>query len=367
MDSYKYEKTFSKNGNLMKQKLFLTVAMLVLILLSVSLSSATEININWRQKLDSGKVYDLKFMPGQESFVLVTDYFLEVRSCEDGLIMKSVAIPYIGAAHNIEFTPDSTKLILAYADKIEIREIENFSLINSYTIPEEEEFSIRFYEMIVDPVRPFIYALWIKTKGIHSTFEEYDKILIFDRETLQPIGELTNGNDTNLRFKNIAVSKDGKYLAAMNYGVSKLIVWSLDTRQKIVDKYISDPSSKEFSEPADIKFSELNSDKVFFTGQFFQREGKETLEGLCIFSISENRIIDSTFATGVNSGIAHIAFFEYGQKIFLGGYMIKFINLNDMRLEYKRKYNENNILINAGYPIYNEKKKFFLGYNPGGI
>ena len=56
----------------MKHKMFFTVAALVLLFLSASLTSANEITIDWRQKLDSGIVDDLHFMPGQEQFILTT-------------------------------------------------------------------------------------------------------------------------------------------------------------------------------------------------------------------------------------------------------------------------------------------------------
>ena len=357
----------------MKQKMFLTAAAaLVLLFLSASLTRAAEITIDWRQKLDSGMVDDLHFMPGQEQFILSSGQvqkFTEIRSCEDGSILQSY--PFGGS--QFEFTPDNTKLIFMSGPHIErgelqLRNLSDMSLLTQYQLPKDDELPYSYFEKIaVDPVRPFIYAIWLRRNNNPNASIVKTKILIYSRETLQPIGELTTATDSSLYFTNIAVSKDGKYLAAMNAWKSKLIVWSLDTRQKIVDKYISDQNSDKSSSSADIKFSELNTDKIFFTGQFYQREGKETLEGLCIFSISENRIIDSTFAIGINSGIAHIAFFEYGQKILLGGYMIKVINLNDMQLEYKRIYNENDNIISATYPDYNEVKKFFLGYNPGGI
>ena len=284
----------------MKRKLFFTLVALVLLILGENSVLSYEININWRQKLDSGKISDLKFMPGQNTFIHNTGYETQIRNCEDGEVIAKYPIK----ATQYEFTPDSSKLVMLNGfHAIQIRNLSDMSLVNEIErTVDPDGYYVSFQHILVDPVRPLVYAFWKKTKGIHETYEEYGKILIFDRETLQRVGELTTGNDTNLRFANIAVSKEGKYLAAITWGISKLIVWSLDTRQKIVDKYISDQNSDEFSDPADMKFSELNSDKVFFTGQFYQSAGKERLEGLCIFSISENRIIDSTFAIGVNSG-----------------------------------------------------------------
>lgn len=355
----------------MKHKMFFTVAALVLLFLSASPMWAAEITIDWRQKIDSGRVDDLKFMPGQEQFILSSGQvqkFTEIRSCEDGSIIQT--FPFGG--YQLEFTPDSSKLIFMSGPSIErgelqLRNLSDMSLISQYKLPKDDELPYSYFtQMAVDPVRPFIYAIWLRRGNNPIDFKIKTKILIYDRETLQPVGELTTATDSSLYFTEIAVSKDGKYLATMNAWKSKLIVWSLDTRQKVVDKIISDPNSDKSSSTADIKFSELNTDKIFFTGQFYKNNNEE-LNGLCIFSINEKRIIDSTFAIGINSGIAHIAFFDYGQKILLGGYMIKFINLKDMQLEYKRIYNENDNIISATNPVYNEEKKFFLGYNPGGI
>lgn len=354
----------------MKHKMFLFSAAILLLLSYSNPVRAGEITVNWRVQTDSNqisdstKIYDLKFMPGQESFIIVTGSSLQVRSCEDGTVVKSVPIPYISAAHNIEFTPDSTRLILAYADKIEIREIENFSVLKSYTIPkDEEEFSVRFYEMKVDPIRPYIYTIRNRQKNVLGNLVRYRKILIFDRETLQPVGELTTAEDEKLLLANLAISKDGKYLAAMNNKVSKLIVWTLDTRQKVVDKYISDQNSDKWSSSADIKFSELNTDIIFFTGQFY-RKNNEELTGLCIYSIKENRIIDSTFAIQPNSigGNPKIYLFENETKfIASNGVYLNVLNLIEKKFELKKDILGVNRMALGNFNYHNFEKYFIGG------
>jgi hypothetical protein len=162
----------------------------------------------------------------------------------------------------------------------------------------------------------------------------------------------------------MAVSNDGKYLAVMNEGISKLMVWSLDTRQKIVDKYIATDNYK-FSDPADVKFSELNTDKIYFTGQFYQGSNNG-LFGLCIFSISQNRIIDSTFATveDIDDRIYNegFTFFDNETKILGGGGpFVKIVNLISMAMEFQRHYQEGDTVY-PGNSVYSSKHKFFIGY-----
>jgi len=351
----------------MKHKMFFTVAALVLLFLSVSSIWAAEITIDWRQKLDSGIVDDLHFMPGQEQFILTSGQgpnFTEIRSCDDGRILKS----YPFGGYQFEFTPDSTKLIFMCrptpeTGELQLRNLADMNLLASYQPPKEEVLPYSYYDGIaVDPVRPLVYAIRTIRNNNPSNGIVKMKILIFNSETLQPVGELTSGVDSSLKFSEIAVSKDGKYLAAMNYGDSKLTVWALDTRQKIVDKFIADQNTGKFSHPADIKFSELNTDKIFFTGQFY-KYNDDVHAGLCIFSISENRIVDSTFAIPPNRfGInPEICLFENETKIIgTSGGNLRILDLINKKIEFTREVTPINELA-VGSINYSEKLKFFIG------
>ena len=345
----------------MKHKMFFAVVALVLLqMLIASPIRAAEITIDWRQKLDSGEVSDLKFMPGKNTFIHNTGYETQIRNCEDGVVIAKYPIK----ATQYEFTPDSSKLVMLNGfHAIQIRNLSDMSLVNEVErIFEPNGYSVTFQEILVDPVRPLVYARWEKTKGQHETYEEYGKILIFDRETLQQVGELTSGKDTNLYFAKIAISKDGKYLAAMNNKASKLIVWTLDTRQKVVDKYISDQNSDKWSSSADIKFSELNTDKIFFTGQFY-KSNNDVLAGLCIFSIKENRIIDSTFAIPPNryGTNPEICLFENETKVIgASGITAKILDIIGKKIEFEKNILGNN-LVAVGNVNYHNYEKYFVG------
>jgi hypothetical protein len=82
--------------------------------------------------------------------------------------------------------------------------------------------------------------------------------------------------------------------------------------------------------PSCIKFSELNSDKIYFSGNFPQSiEGNNANNGLFIYSISENKIIDSTFGVG-NERVfeGFFTFIENEERlIFSNGFQMFVINL----------------------------------------
>ncbi len=353
----------------MKRKMFVTLAVLVLLILNASSIWTAEITIDWRQKLDSGRVDDLHFMPGQEQFILSSGQvqkFTEIRSCEDGSIIKY----YPFGGYQFEFTPDSSKLIFMsgpYPEiaELQLRNLSDMSLLTQYQLPKDEELPYSYFDqMAVDPVRPFIYVIWVRTNNSLTNTITKRKILIYNYETLQPAGELTTDADSSLMFSEVAVSKDGKYLAAMNYGISKLVVWSLDTRQKIVDKFISDQNTGKFSEPADIKFSELNTDKIFFTGVFYKKNNVGNFGGLCIFSISENRIIDSTFAIPpyILSANSKIFLFSNETKFWGSGESnLKIIDMKNSKIEYQKTYSELDYIGSGEKLIYNENNKYFIG------
>jgi len=342
---------------------FFTLTALVVVLLSICSSPlrAADITINWRQKLDSGRVSDLKFMPGQEQFIVGLGLSTEVRSCDNG--EKINVYPF--GSWQIEFSTDSNKIVTILPingyKTLQLRSADNMELLKELILPPDEEgYGISFQEIKVDPLRPYIYALWEKTKVIHETYENYTKIQIYDINTLELVSEITDGgNDLGV----MAISKDGKYLAAMSIGASYLIVWDLDTRIKVIDKQIGIWKGNDISEPADIKFSELNTDKIYFTGKFYQPGNAETLEGLCIFSISENRIIDSTFAIKPNNfgWNPEICLFENETKVIgTSGVTAKILDLIGKKIEFEMNILGNN-LVAISNVNYHNKEKYFIG------
>ena len=353
----------------MLKTLFLFVAALVLLSIFSSPVRAAEITINWRFVIDYGRVDDLKFMPGQEQFILSSGQvqkFTEIRSCDDGRILQS----YPFGGYQLEFTPDSSRIIFASGPYekngyLQIRKLDDMSLLNETILTTSENFPYSFYgDIAVDPIRPYIYAVWMEYNGNSYQAIFKTKILIYDLNTLELIGELSKSGDPISEHEDMAISKDGKYLAAMNIGASYLIVWDLDTRSKVIEKQIGIwKGGNDISEPADIKFSELNTDKIYFTGKFYQTGNAETLEGLCIFSISENRIIDTTFAIKPNNfgWNPEICLFENETKVIgSSSGNLKVLDLFNKKIEFEKIVTGVNQM-GISNTVYKISDKYFIG------
>ncbi len=80
--------------------------LIALLLASMSLH-AGELVFHWNTMADS-KIYDMEFMPDNDYFILCTANDIQIRKTEDGEIFKT----YQFGATEIEFTPDSSKILL---------------------------------------------------------------------------------------------------------------------------------------------------------------------------------------------------------------------------------------------------------------
>nr|HPO63446.1 T9SS type A sorting domain-containing protein [Candidatus Kapabacteria bacterium] len=142
-------------------------------------------------------------------------------------------------------------------------------------------------------------------------------------------------------------------------------VWSLETQKK-VNEYQICPTiygTDIWGIPSCIKFSELNSDKIYISGEFSQNnEETDQHSGLFIYSISENKIIDSTFGVGSERIYgSKFTFFEKENKAMAtNGIYLYIINYKDSKIEYKT-------MLNANIPIYdkiiyNNTNDYFISY-----
>ncbi len=285
----------------MAKKLNFTLVMIITIIFSLCLH-AGELTFGWNKINESGNIRDMEFMPDNDYFILSTVKDIQIRRTETGELVSTYPIPAV----QLEFTPDSTKLISIYGDRLEIRNLNDMSLIRQHIIPtgtdteglDIVESGIRFNELVVDPVRPYIYVIRQRSGTLNGNiYLDIRKIVIYNYETMEEVGIMPNSNGDNLWLQRIAISKDGKYLAVNNGGASYLRVWDLGTRQEIRSYKLCDyiPGSGDDGQPSCTKFSEINSDIIYFSGKF-PKKGS----GIFIYNISENKIIDSTFAIAPN-------------------------------------------------------------------
>ena len=340
--------------------------LIALLLASMSLH-AGELVFHWNTMADS-KIFDMEFMPDNDYFVIVTANEFQVRKTEDGEIFKTYPKTETYEDQDIEFSPDSTKLFLSYGEVIEMRDVEDFSIIQTYTMPPAEEgYSPSFLEIKVDPKKPYIYALerqwWVGTPGEGAG---RDGIFVYNYETMEKVADITPAGFDRKVYGHIAISSDGKYLSFINQGESYLITIDLATQKELqrfrICKNYSDGGGSG-GMPVCIKFSELDSDKIYFSGMY-PRDMYENnyLYGLLIYSISENKIIDSTFGFGENQICnSRFTFFDNENKAMAtSGVYVYTLDFKNFKFLYNNIINSEMGGI-ALQIIYNKNNFYFLG------
>ncbi len=175
-----------------------------------------------------------------------------------------------------------------------------------------------------------------QTQKLYYTIQKYDY------EKMELVEDLTFENELGIQFTHLAISKDGKYLAALNNGESRLIVWDLATKNRIVEYRLCHDLYRQYwrGEPSCLKFSEIDTKKIYIAGYFPHGDGLTSLpqykyQGLLAFDIFKNAIIDSTFAVSpLNVGSGQFEFSDDETKIFTnGGNYLRVINLETTKLE----------------------------------
>ncbi len=332
-----------------------------------------ELTFGWSKINKDGNIYDMEFMPDNNYFVFADYKNLKLCSTETGELVHAYPFAEKANTGNIEFTPDSTKMIFAYGNKIELRNVGDMSVINNYQIPTGTDTSglnvmsgeIAFDEMVVDPVRPYIYVVRHSSGYLSGgKYFSFDKLVIYNYETMEEAGKISTTEDEGHELLKIAISKDGKYLAANTRGPSHLKVWNLETRERIRNFQLSAEGTSS-GEPSCTKFSELNTDLIYFSGRFPQSaEPASKYNGLFIYSVSANKIIDSTFGVGekkINQG--YFTFIDNEKRLIYPNYGgdLYIINLEN-------KIIEHSYYIETGAPgawiksVFSHKYNTFVGF-----
>lgn len=301
------------------------LALLLILMFSANNLYADQLYLEWSFYDHTIRNYDIELMPDEDFFILATDKDVQIRKTETGEEVKTYPIP----AKDIEFTPDSNRIILIQPwdgknPKIQIRDVEDFSLKGEYVAPEDvdlegydfTDYYLKYRSLIVDPIRPYIYL--IRERGGHVLGGGYlmlNKILIYNYETMEEVKELDFVSSKNKEFINfLAVSADGKYLSSIGDGKTQIKTWDLDNH-KLLNSYDVCKSSSGndiWGSPTCLKFSN-NSENIYFSGDFKHWEDDDNHRGIFIYNIDDNKIIDSTFGIGnlrVRGG--YFEFFEKG-------------------------------------------------------
>jgi len=299
------------------------------------------------------RIHDMELMPDHNTFLVTTSEELQIRSTETGEIIET----YPFGSRELEFTSDSTKLISYFRDTLFIRNLDDFSLINRYIIPpNEEEWRFHFHGLQVDPVRPYIYVIREAEEklGIEPKFT-FRRILMFNYETMKLEKDITPEGFEKELCEKIAISKDGKYLAAVSEGKSKIIIFDLDIRKAIQELQICpyDLPWDDHGNPTCVKFSQLDNDKIYISGIFPKGVNIPVFSGIYIYSIKSNSIIDSTF----NIVKGYFDFFDIERRmIYTNGWSMFVINLESMIIELT-----DGIYNISAQIIYSQTEDIFIG------
>jgi WD40 repeat protein len=354
----------------MKKTLCFSILLTAAVLLFASSRTFSgELQFLWSNYLDSGVVFDMEFMPDNNYFIMGTYYCTQIRETATGNVVQT----YPFYLSHIEFTPDSTKMITQHEYNIQLRNINDLSVIKQYTLPwgtdttdlNYELSSIGWDNIIVDPIRPLCYGLRVRSGIISNNGRvNINRVMIYNYETMTEVGELTVPDDIKLGIKIIAISKDGKYLAAITEGSSYIKVWDLNTRQKIRDFLVGYDNTATGAEPSQITFSQVNTENLFFSGTFPSKISG--YNGILNYNIAQNKIIDSTFAVGpLRVGQVPFCYFENEDRIITTR-PNKILIINNVTKLWEFLIDKDTISggqIFWGYNRYSNSLKYFIGFS----
>ncbi len=295
-------------------KKFILIAVIFLLLCSGHLK-AGEIIFGWNIKNPSGTVWDMKFMPDESKFIVLAGITesgqIQIRESETGSLIQTYPNNFASFA-NFEFTKDSTRILIANSNfsDLSMFNLNDMSLIKELKL-NNDTIAKWFTHLAVDPIRPYVYVTTYSEKGPLPPIIR-GQVSVYNYETMELVTHLT-GYDENV-YDCLAISKDGKYLAAINNGKSFLKVWSLDSMSLIRNFQLYDNQlPKRNCEVKDIKFMNNDSDNLFISG-FFPKNYTNYFEGIFLYNLTKNNLIDSTFRD-ISSG--NFIFFNNDNKILL--------------------------------------------------
>lgn len=333
----------------------------------------------WDLGISSGYINDVEFTPDNDYFVLATNIDFQVRKTESGELVKSFSF----GANDIEFSPDGSRIILLSPFKdsiayIQIRDSENFSLLNEKIITLGSDTTgynylqanIILKSLIVDPVRPYIY--FIKSVSGYIPDAKYlslSKIVIYDYEKMIEVKELASVSSSALEYFNyLAISKDAKYLASIGDGQTQLKIWDLETMVLKQSYEVCEATKNldKWGHPWCIKFSDINSNNIYFSGVFQKWKDDDSHRGVFLYNMEAKNIIDSAFIikNGVVEG--YFNFLGNEERIVKTNHgLIKILNNSLKTIEFSTNVDDYNYAKRwSKKVIYSSGKDIIIGSSP---
>jgi WD40 repeat protein len=319
----------------MRTKLMLIMAIIAVTLFMPSQTKAGESTNNivfgWHQVNESGKILDISFIEGGSKFAtLIENGEFQIRETETGNILKKFNNFSLASFANFELTPDGNRVLVANSSNgsIALYNLNDISLIKGASIYYGDTIATWVTNMAIDPVKPYVYVTIYARKGTTSNLIQRGQISVYNYETMELVAHLTDF--TNEYYPCLAISPDGNYLTAINYGASYLQVWDLKKNElhRKFQLYDIDGKGDFVCSPQDIRFSEKNNGNIFYTGKFPKINGLGSeYDGLFIYNVVKNDIINDTFRSIV--GGIFCGFDDDERIIHTNSFDLKILNIKE--------------------------------------
>jgi hypothetical protein len=338
---------------------------LVIFIITTALQSAEIIPV-WNKESGAGDIQDMELLKGGDQFIILAgegpEAQIQIRNTEDGELVSSFTAP-ISTGSKLQITPDSSRILVVNGSYAQLRNLDSeYSIQTTYHI-ESDSIKLIFNNLAIDPIRPIAYLAAYGGQYINGKYQSASKILAYNYETGEHIKDLTGLGE--YEFQVMDVSDDGKYLATINEGKAYLKVWDLETMELIRNVQLYDdklPNTDWWCESKDIQFSKLNSDVVYYSGNFPWSGVADTepspTNGLRKYIISIN-INSMNIQEKTLSGKFILFDNEERSLVYTYGTMF-FYNYKEKFQEFYNKPPQN--IYVGGKTIYSEKSNYFIGF-----
>ncbi len=362
----------------MKTKLLYTI-LATTMLIANSLQSAEVIPVWSKIRYEENPnpdnlIHDMEFLRGEDQFIFIAGIrelgVIEIRETLTGELVRSLPLPTLNYFNQIEITPDSNRIVLAIEDQkvnvpaLELRNIDDFAVINRLVIkmdadsvdPVGNPYYYRFRDIVIDPIKPYIYAFLEKTNHIADEYPNRTWLKVYNYETMEEVKDLTPEGYEYEQMKCMDVSDDGRQLAVINEGKTYLKIWELENGKLIKDFKIYDDG---YCLSDDIEFSSNNNNLIYFSGKFPNSNVEYNPYGFYKFSLISNRIEKDIPSENYING--KFTLFSNEEKVLISnGVMFSIIN---QLTEKQEIFQKTNIKYPMGVKnLYSNRINIFLGY-----
>lgn len=293
----------------------------------------SKLTFGWHINDTLGDIADLKFMPDEDHFLVSSVGYFEIRNSATGSLEQKFPSSIGGY---FQFTPDSQRIVMANGALMVLLNLSDFKEINHYDIDNEGYVTyVKAMAVDPDPHRPYVYIIISRERDNPSLILR--QLVVLNYETMKQVADLTINGDRTVTYSQLAISKDGKYLSAINDGIkvySYLYLWDLNT-MKLLKKVelASNYYGQSYVVATDLKFSEINYNKIYYSGVFSPTYNKSN-NGFFSYDINTN-IMDSSlsrFHTNIWQG--KFVLFDNEERVaIIDGLSFGVINLYSKNVE----------------------------------